>query len=724
MPKIIAILSLFLCVNSLFALSLGARFEKETNQTVFRVYATDAQKVELILYTSEKGDIDFIQPMSKTSLQGSTPLDKLVAGHTYETALKGDFRHSFYHYRVRGNSSLPYEFTGPKQIRVESSNPVHIFLFNKDMGYLEMTSASGYFDSPSKKSETKEPRIIRKSEEGRTSFELISKEKNFSSYFIEVMPEGLFPERINDYPVMDPYCKRISTYRNRCEIVNVEEELPKNPDWSGPQFLKGHAIHEVHLKDLTMLLDGIPNEIRGTYQAVAHPKTIRTLKDMQVSTIEFLPLHHFDRFAAPPGHINYWGYMTIGFFALHEPFAAVEGQARIEFKQAVDALHDAGISVVMDVVYNHTSEGDHRGPNVAFKNLARDQYFRMWDAEKGFFHNTTGVGNTCRTESAVMRKLILDSLKFFVDVYNIDGFRFDLGAAIDPITFQEIRRALPKNVLLTAEPWVAAGHGQWQRGDLNEIEVGKWNDHYRKAVKGDYSHPGFINGEPNEMHMRVLVRGESREFGGSGSFIQDYPGNTNPRGVINEVEVHDGHTLWDWLTHVGIPEDQREARIRLSAVLLMTSVNTPILHLGQEFGRSKQGDHNSYDKDSEINYIDWSLKESRAALSNFTTGLKKLRLRHDAFHFENRINDDRLIFIDDQQGSPNAFGYQLKGTGEKFIVILNGSHQKGADFTLPEGIWDVVSNGEQVAPRGLGKVTNQHYYLHPTSSAILRQKSN
>ncbi len=715
----------FIWVHSLAALTLGARYEPETDRTVFKVFAASAKKVELVLYSSEKGTIDFSRQMDKISDVETNTLDRLVSTNTYGTQLKGDFRGHFYHYRVTGNSSLNYKKVDSRRILAQISKPVHIFLFNREYGYLELTSAPGYFDeNPGVESKTEsQPKVIRESVEGGTQFQLIAAKKSFEDFFVEVMPEGTFPERINDYPVMDPYCKRISTFFNRCEIVDDPVSSSQSQGKRSPSFQAGHVIHEVHLKDLTMLLPGIPNEIRGTYQAISHPHTIRALKDLHVTTLEFLPLHHYDQSAAPPGHINYWGYMTIGFFALHEPYAAVEGQARIEFKQAVEALHEADISVVMDVVYNHTSEGDHRGPNVAFKNLGRDQYFRMHDAKKGYFLNTTGVGNTCRTESAVMRKLILDSLKFFVNTYEIDGFRFDLGAAIDPETFRAIRQQLPASVLLTAEPWVAAGAGQWGRADLNELEVGKWSDRYRVATKGNDSVPGFINGEANEQLMRILVRGEAREFGGSGSYIFDQPGNTNPRGVINEVEVHDGHTLYDWLAHVGIPESHREARIRLASTLLMTSVNTPILQFGQEFGRTKQGDHNSYDKDSEINYIDWSLRKSRASLANFTTGLKKLRSRHDAFHFQSRINDDRLIFLDDKQESPQAFGYQMKGSGEKFIVLLNGSPEGGVDFQLPEGIWNVVSNGEVVAPRGLGKVTNQHYYLHPSSSAILLQKT-
>ena len=216
-----------------------------------------------------------------------------------------------------------------------------------------------------------------------------------------------------------------------------------------------------------------------------------------------------------------------------------------------------------------------------------------------------------------------------------------------------------------------------------------------------------------------MCSSDLKDFGGSGSFIFDKPGDTNPQSIINEIEVHDGYTLFDWLQHLRIPATEIDARIRLASTILLTSVNTPIIHLGQEFGRSKQGDKNSYDKDSNINYIDWSYKNKNRSLANFVNGLKKIRLYYDAFHFSNRIDDDQLVFLDDLQASPNAFGYQLKGARETFLVLLNGASDTGTDFHLPPGIWDVISNGTQVSPRGLGKVTNRHYYLHPTSSAIL-----
>ena len=713
------ILFLLIFFNSFgraLALDMGSYYDQDTNRTFFRVYATNATRVEVQIFTSEMGVVKFSKSMNKVSVENLDSQNRVIGENTFETSLDGDYRNQFYNFKVFGNSSIAKQIVSNAVIKAHSKRPADIFLFNQERGNLVATTASGYMN-PS----TSIP-ITKTFIDGYSCFNLNSADDSFENYYVEVMPEGIFPERINGFPVLDPYCRRVSNYNQRCEVLAINDDLGSANRGYQPSFRVGHTIHEVHLKDLTMLLDTVPEEIRGTFRGAAHPSTIRMLKEMQVSTIEFLPLHSFDVKAAPPGHINYWGYMTQGFFALHNAYASTDGSANEEFKQLVEALHEAEIAVVLDVVYNHTSEGDHRGPTVSFKNLARDEYFRMYDSKKGYYLNSTGVGNTCKSESPVMRKLILDSLKYFVREFHVDGFRFDLGAAIDKTTFEKIREALPENTLLTAEPWVADGQPQWERSDLNGIRLGKWNDQFRKAIKGDYSKPGFINGEANEKYVRVLVRGESLDFGGSGSFVFHQPGDTNPASLVNEIEVHDGFTIFDWLHHLKVSPKDIEARIRLSSTLLLTSINTPIVQLGQEFGRSKQGDHNSYDKDSPINYIDWSLKNKNRNLSDFVNGLKRIRLHFDAFHFNNRINDDRLIFLDDLRNSPNAFGYQLKGSNEVFIVLLNGSTSSGTDFKLPQGIWNIISDGERVSPRGLGKVTNQHFYLHPSSSAILFQK--
>jgi pullulanase/glycogen debranching enzyme len=695
------------------AVELGSVYNDD-GSTTFRVYATDADKVEVLVYKSEKSDKYQAYQMSPYTGKEKDPMEKAVAKNTWELRLTDDLEGKYYHYRVNGNTSKPYDTIQSNIIRSNGKNEV--FLFNKDYGYMVDTTAKGYMDGNG-------ATVTKSSSGGQTEFRLVKDGDSFDNYYTEVVSPGEYPSRINNYPVSDPYCKEMSPVKNKCRVVTFGEEFDFEPAGERIGFIPGHTVHEVHIKDLTRLMPGIPEKLKGTYLGIAHPKTLKMLHDMHVTTIEFLPVHEFDATAAPPGHINYWGYMTKGFFAVHGAYSSKQKQQRLEFKQAVEALHKAGISVVMDVVYNHTSEGDHRGPNVSHKNLARNEYFRMWNAKQGYFDNATGCGNTCASENPVMRKLILDSLKYWVEQFQIDGFRFDLGAAIDKETFRRIRKELPSDTYLSAEPWVAAGSPQWMRGDLNDIRLGKWNDQYRKSIKGGGGQAGFINGQGNEYDMKVLVRGEHNYFGGSGSFYHTNSGNTNPDSIINEIEVHDGYTLADWLDLYNISEEEKHKRIKLAHTLLLTAVNVPIVHLGQEFARTKKGEHNSYDQDNEINWIDWGLKARNKHLNDFVTGLKKLRSRYDAFHFNQRITDDRIHFLDDRECAGTAFGYKLRGSKYEFIVLINSAPFDGANFDLPEGVWDVISNGEKVHERGLGKVTNNHYYLNPgANTAILRKK--
>ncbi len=708
---IVAVTSL-LFTGNIFAFYYGSH--PTGDKTRFTVYATDAASVDVRVYHDGESTDYPMQKIMKAA--GNLPLSLVT--DSWEYIHPQDLSGRTYHYIIKDVNHIAYNLIDPNTIKVQRSG-VDIFIFNKSKGYLVDTSAKGYLSAIVDEQEIDlSGKLVNKlEEESETTFKIDISEK-FTDYFIQISPEGSFPHRIDNYPTADPYCLDLLD-DNACVIRDKPIRKIKRIG-----FKKGHTIHEVHLKDLTYLLKDVPEEIRGTYKAIGHPETLKLLEAMQVSTLEFLPLHSFDPTAAPPGHINYWGYMTRGFFALHRNYASNSEQSIKEFQDAVEALHSVGISVVMDVVYNHTSEGDHRGPTVSFKNLSRDQYFRMWDAEKGYYLNSTGVGNTCKSESPVMRQLIVDSLSYFSEYFGIDGYRFDLGAAIDKQTFRDIRATLPEDTLLTAEPWVAADGAQWSRTDLNDIGLGKWSDGYRQDIRGGSGNAGWINGEGNENIVKILLRGEDKRFGGSGSFIYASPGDINHQSVINEVEVHDGYTLYDWINLQEIPEKDLIARIRIAHTLLMVSVQTPILQLGQEFGRTKNGNKNSYDQDSAINWINWS-RTSQAPfkqLNEFTNALKKMRLHYDAFHFDNRVNDDSLIFINDKDNNHSAFGVILKGSKYEFLVLLNGSTRYGANFRFYNRTYDIVSNGETVSPRGLGKIQGGHYYLHPSSSAILRRK--
>ncbi|PCJ18909.1 MAG: hypothetical protein COB02_09220 [Candidatus Cloacimonadota bacterium] len=711
MQKFFKILFIGLLYHTHFTseINFGAHYLKFSNQTQFQVYATNAEKIDLVLFDSKNSKKSTSYPFKKLKKP-----DSELSKNTWQLRLNGNLSGKFYKYRVIGNNSIDYKVLGTNSILVQKLG-VEIFLFHKAFGYMIDTSAKGYMSEYS--------HVVSKTiDKNYSIFTLNSVKESFSDYAFEVVHKNSYPTRLNAYLSSDPYCYDLDDKTNRCQIVEFGDEFIFKNNEKRIGFQKGHAIHEVHIKSLTKRLKGIPKGIQGTYKAISHPLTLKTLRDMGVSTIEFLPIHHFDYTAAPPNHINYWGYMTKSFFAIHPRYASSEINARLEFKEAIAALHRVGISVVLDVVYNHTSEGDHRGPNLSYKNLAREKYFRMHNQEKGYFLNTTGVGNTFASENEVSRKLILDSLKFFVETYQIDGFRFDLGAAIDKKTFEKIREALPKNTLLTAEPWVAEGAPQWYRGELNYLNVGAWNDKYRQVLKGGNGKLGFINGQENEFEMKVLIRGEHQNFGGSGSHTDSSHGYTNPYSTISEVEVHDGNTLSDWLDKYKLDDKTKYLRMKMAHTILLTSINTPILQLGQEFSRSKGGNHNSYDQDSDVNYLQWSTREHHKELLDFTIGLKKIRLRYDAFHFNERIIDDRIVFLDDDQNSNRSFGYKLKGSSSDFIILLNSDGYHGSDFKLPSGTWKVLSNGDKIAEHGLGVVTNNHYFLRAGYTAILKQE--
>ena len=686
------------------------------DRTEFRVYVSDAKAVSVRVYGLQGGFEDF--PMEKLNPKTESGVDDTLLNNTWILTLGADLTNRSYHYVPYSINNIEYDQIDQNTLEAPRKD-VDLFLFDKNSGYLIDTSARGFriIKSGPEEMDLAGEIITKLKTESKTTFRLKGTHQ-LNDYFVQLSTEKTFPKRIDGYPTADPYCLDLLD-NNACRIRSKPRQKLKQIG-----FRPGHAIHEVHIKDLTYMLAGIPDEIKGTYKAISHPVTLKLLKNMQVSTLEFLPLHSFDRMAAPPGHINYWGYMTRGFFALHRDYSHNRNNSIEEFQEAVNALHSIGISVIMDVVYNHTSEGDHRGPTVSFKNLARDDYFRMWDPKRGFYLNSTGVGNTCKSESAVMRKLIIDSLVYFTEYFGIDGYRFDLGAAIDQETFIRIRKALPVGTLLTAEPWVAADGAKWDRKDLNQIGMGKWSDGFRKDIRGDYYNPGWINGEGNENTVKVLLRGEDSRFGGSGSYVYANPGDINPFSVINEVEVHDGYTLFDWLKRFDIDDDAILRRMRLAHTLMLVSVQTPILQLGQEFARSKKGDKNSYDKDSEINWIDWqrASKEEFAKLNRFTNNLKKLRLHYDAFHFDKRVNNDRIIFINDKDNNQSAFGVIMRGSKYEFLILLNGSGKYGANFRFYNATYDLISDGATVNQRGLSKIIGGHYYLNPSSSAILRRQ--
>ncbi|MDT3396434.1 glycogen debranching protein GlgX [Streptomyces sp. B1866] len=393
------------------------------------------------------------------------------------------------------------------------------------------------------------------------------------------------------------------------------------------------VIYEAHVKGLTMLHPRLPEELRGTYAALAHPAIIEHLTELGVTTLELMPVHQFvnDHRLVDSGLANYWGYNTIGFFAPHNAYASWgdRGQQVLEFKSAVRALHQAGIEVILDVVYNHTAEGNHLGPTLSFRGLDNPSYYRLTD-DRRYYMDTTGTGNSLLMRSPHVLQLIMDSLRYWVTEMHVDGFRFDLAATLAR-QFHEVDRLssffdlvqqdpVVSQVKLIAEPW-DVGEGGYQVGNFPPLWT-EWNGKFRDTVRD------LWRGEP-----RTLAEFASRLTGSSDLYQDD---GRRPLASVNFVTCHDGFTLRDLVSYndkhneangegnrdgesynrswncgaEGDTDDPdvlalRDRQTRNFIATLMLSQGVPMLSHGDEFGRTQGGNNNAYCQDNEISWVHW-----------------------------------------------------------------------------------------------------------------------
>ncbi|WP_055541528.1 glycogen debranching protein GlgX, partial [Streptomyces neyagawaensis] len=393
------------------------------------------------------------------------------------------------------------------------------------------------------------------------------------------------------------------------------------------------VIYEAHVKGLTMRHPGLPEELRGTYAALAHPAVIEHLTELGVTALEMMPVHQFvnDHRLVDMGLNNYWGYNTIGFFAPHNAYASWgdRGQQVLEFKSAVRALHEAGIEVILDVVYNHTAEGNHLGPTLSFRGLDNPSYYRLTDDPR-YYMDTTGTGNSLLMRSPHVLQLIMDSLRYWVTEMHVDGFRFDLAATLAR-QFHEVDRLssffdlvqqdpVVSQVKLIAEPW-DVGEGGYQVGNFPPLWT-EWNGKYRDTVRD------LWRGEP-----RTLAEFASRLTGSSDLYQDD---GRRPLASINFVTCHDGFTMRDLVSYNhkhndANGEDNRDGeshnrswncgvegetddpevlalrvrQMRNFIATLMLSQGVPMLSHGDEFGRTQRGNNNAYCQDNELSWVPW-----------------------------------------------------------------------------------------------------------------------
>jgi isoamylase len=470
------------------------------------------------------------------------------------------------------------------------------------------------------------------------------------------------------------------------------------------------VIYEMHVKGLTMSHPGIPDDVRGSYAAVGHPAIIDHLTSLGITAVELLPVHQFvnDSHLVDHGLSNYWGYNTIGFLAPHNGYTSALdlGQQATEFKAMVKALHEADIEVILDVVYNHTAEGNELGPTIAFRGIDNAAYYRLVDDAKQHYYDTTGTGNSLLMRNPHVLQLIMDSLRYWVLEMHVDGFRFDLAATlarqfheVDKLSaFFDIIQQDPviSQVKLIAEPW-DLGDGGYQVGNFPPL-WSEWNGKYRDTVRD------FWRGEPAS-----LAEFASRITGSSDLYEHS---DRRPTASINFVVAHDGFTLRDlasynykhneangeggndgeshnrsWNCGVeGETDDPGINALRLRQqrnfiTTMMVSQGVPMLAHGDELGRTQRGNNNVYAQDNEISWVNWDLNADQKDLQAFTSAAISLRKTHpvlrrrrffagDAKHGGKSELGDILWFKPDASEMDEADWNS--GFARSVMVFLNG----------------------------------------------------
>lgn len=545
---------------------------------------------------------------------------------------------------------------------------------------------------------------------GRDGVWSVGVKGNLASYFYTFTahgPSGFGDRFDSSTELSDPYSRANCEHNGRSMVID-----PHDFDWEGDARPRIHpdelVVYEMHVRDFTFHpSSGLPVESRGRYQGILHdpegPVALGHLKELGINAVELMPIHEFDNFHS--GKPNHWGYMSSHFFAPEGYYSSGEhGSAVREFKELVKGLHREGIKVILDVVYNHTCEGNDRGPILNFKGLANQVYYRLTGDHGQFYWNGTGCGNEFRSEHPATRKLIVDSLKSWVDEYHVDGFRFDLAASLDVETLKTARRELPGDVLLIAEPWNADwSRRHWDKGALKGLGWANWNDDFKRNVRAFVA--GKIDHHSGSLDNLITVMGGSCYWGWVGSPIE----------AVNYLECHDNDTLCDFFG--------ASARAnRLAALILFASRGIPMIHQGQEFMKSKNGNSNSYDQDNETNWIDWSLKEKNRAVFEFYRGMIELRRKYSALRRPVPMTPENCSWM--RTESPNAVGFCFHApdeSGQDAVVLVNGARTPDgwAWFILPDGYWIKVCDGERVDGSGALGWAKGNYGVPPLCGIVL-----
>ncbi len=526
-------------------------------------------------------------------------------------------------------------------------------------------------------------------------------------------------------------------YMPKCQVVDTaytwgDDRRPDIP-WHET------VIYELHVKGFTRLHPEVPPALRGTYAGLATTPVVEYLKRLGVTAVELMPVHAFvdDRHLVQKGLRNYWGYNSIGYFAPDNRYCA-SGQVA-EFKTMVKALHSAGIEVILDVVYNHTAEGNHLGPTLAFRGIDNASYYRLVADDPRYYIDYTGCGNTLNMRHPRVLQLIMDSLRYWVIEMHVDGFRFDLASAlarglheVDRLgAFFDIIHQDPvlSQVKLIAEPW-DLGEGGYQVGNF-PVGWTEWNDKFRNTIRAYWKGDGGLIGE-----FAMRLTGSSDLYGKS---------ERSPHSSINFVTAHDGFTLHDLVTYnekhneANLEENRDGSNNNLSwncgvegetddptvnalrarqhrnlLATLLLSQGVPMLQAGDEIGRTQRGNNNAYCQDNEISWVDWNLTQAKQQLLAFVQRMVALRRDHPVFHrrhfFQGRpihgsevkdivwLNPDGREMTDEEWNQHHArcLGVYLAGEGltetdargrpitdSNFLVLFNAHHEE-IPFSLPQ----------------------------------------
>lgn len=521
-------------------------------------------------------------------------------------------------------------------------------------------------------------------------------------------------------------------------VVVAPSEPPK--PLAEPIDVASMTIYETHLKGYTQLHPSVPEHLRGTYAGMAYPAVIKHLKKLGINAIEFLPLHHFvsEPFIVGRGLVNYWGYNTLGFFAPHAPYSSsgTLGQQVAEFKQMVTAFHEAGIAVILDVVYNHTAEGGHEGPTLSFRGIDHAGYYRLTDD----LHNdydVTGCGNAVDTSQDGVLDLVIDSMRYWVTEMGVDGFRFDLQTTLirdaqhhvdqnHPFKQRVAEDPILSKVALISEPWDLGPYGyqvgRWGQG------WSEWNDRFRGFTRDFWR--GAIPGV-QELATRLAGSADIFEHGGR-------PASAS----INFVTAHDGFTMRDVVTYDlkhndangernrdGADDNRswnhgyegettdaaivaaRHRTVRNMMATMLLSTGTPMILAGDEMGRTQQGNNNAYCQDSPLSWVNWHVLEEWDDQFALTQKLLALRHRHpvlraDRFRTLNEVVDahgrglgrrESAWFSEDgwemaehqwHDSGRRSVGMYLSDQREAFYTFFHAGYDE-LEITLPAEPWSL-----------------------------------